>query len=147
MIRTGSDRRPGTSMFVRLGIALVVVSLIASAARAQPVTLRIAPPVGETVRMRLDQRVEMSGTTRMAAGDSTATVVTTLLVISRAFVERRERDATVLVTSADSVAAASSGADSAVVADEMRRALQGKRLRLRVAPDGATEIVGGALDA
>ena len=134
-------------MFARFFVALVVVSLIASAARAQPVTLRIAPPVGETVRMRLDQRVEMSGTTRMADGDSTATVVTTLLVISRAFVERRERDATVLVTSADSVAAASSGADSAVVADEMRRALQGKRLRLRVAPDGATEIVGGALDA
>ena len=40
--------------------------------------------------MRLDQRVEMSGTTRMRAGDSTATVVTTLLVISRTFVERRD---------------------------------------------------------
>ena len=145
MIRTGSDRVTG--MFARACVALVIVSVIPSAARAQPVSLRIAPPVGETVRMRLDQRVEMSGTTRMADGDSTATVVTTLLVISRALVERRERDATILLTSADSVAAASSGADSLVVADEMRRALQGKRLRLRVAPDGATEIVGGALDA
>ena len=134
-------------MLARIGIPLVVVSIVASAARAQPVSLRIAPPVGETVRMRLDQRVEMSGTTRMAAGDSTATVVTTLLVISRAFVERRERDGTVLLTSADSVAAASSGADSLVVADEMRRALQGKQLRLRVAPDGATEVVGRDVDA
>lgn len=96
--------------------------------------------------MRLDQRVEMSGTTRMAGGDSTATVVTTLVVISRAFVERRDRDATVLLTSTDSVAAASTGADSMVIANETRRALQGKRVRLRVAPDGATEILGKDVD-
>jgi hypothetical protein len=92
--------------------------------------------------MRLDQRVEMSGTTRVGAGDSTATVVTTLLVISRALVERRERDTTVLLTWADSVDASSDGADSLVFAKEMRRALQGRRVRLRIAPDGATEFVG-----
>ena len=87
----------------------------------------------------------------MAAGDSTATVVTTLLVISRAFVERRDRDATILLTSVDSVAASSNGADSAEIASETRRAAHNKRVRLRVAPDGATEIVGkdadGALGA
>ena len=129
-------------MLARLGFGLSCALTLASVAAAQPVSLRIAPPVGETVRMRLDQRVEMSGTTRMGAGDSTATVVTTMLVISRAFVERRDGDATVMLTWADSVAAASDGADSLVVADELRRALQGKRVRLRVAPDGATEIVG-----
>jgi uncharacterized protein DUF6263 len=93
--------------------------------------------------MRLDQRMEMTGTTRVGAGDSTATVVTTLLVISRAFVERRDRDATVLLASTDSVAASSTGADSQSVATETRRALQGKRVRLRIGPDGATEIVNG----
>jgi hypothetical protein len=107
------------------------------------VALRIEPSVGETLRMRLDQRVEMTGTTRMGAGDSTATVVTTLLVISRSFVERRDRDGTVLLASTDSVAASSSGADSQSVAAETRRALLGKRVRLRIAPDGATELVGG----
>lgn len=129
-------------MPVRIALVSLGTMLLAGVAEAQPVSLRIGPPVGETVRMRLDQRVEMSGTTRMAAGDSTATVVTTLVVISRAFVERRERDATVLVTWADSVAASSDGADSVSVATEMRRALQGKRVRLRIAPDGATEIIG-----
>jgi len=116
---------------------------------AQQVSLRIEPPVGETLRMRLDQRVEMSGTTRMGgmgAGDSTATVVTTLLVISRTFVERRDRDASILLTSTDSVAASSSGADSLTVATETRRAMQGKRVRLRIAPDGATEVVDGGAD-
>ena len=119
-----------------------MVATSGGAQSAEPVTLRIGPPVGETVRMRLDQRMEMSGTTRMASGDSTATVVTTLVVISRAFVERRDRDATILLTSTDSVEAASTGADSTVIANETRRALQGKRVRLRIAPDGATEIVG-----
>jgi hypothetical protein len=93
--------------------------------------------------MRLDQRIEMSGTTRLPSGDSTATAVTTLLVISRAYVERRDGDATVLLASTDSVSASSTGADSAMVAGELRRALQGKQVRLRVAPDGSTEIVDG----
>jgi hypothetical protein len=118
--------------------------MASGAAGAQPVALRIEPPVGATLRMRLDQRVEMSGTTRMPAGDSTATVITTLLVISRTFVERRDRDASILLTSTDSVAASSSGADSLAVASEIPRAMQGKRVRLRIAPDGATEVVDGA---
>jgi hypothetical protein len=142
MIRTGSDRI--RRAIVGRAVLVSVVALVgASVAGAQPVALRIAPPVGETMRMRLDQRMEMTGTTRVGAGDSTATVLTTLLVISRAFVERRDRDATVLLASTDSVAASSSGADSLTVATETRRMLQGKRVRLRVAPDGATEIIGG----
>jgi hypothetical protein len=145
MTRTGSDRAWATA----IGVALVLASTVRGAAlnaQSQPVALRIEPPVGETMRMRLDQRVEMSGTTRMPAGDSTATVVTTLLVISRTFVERRDRDASILLTSTDSVAASSSGADSLSVAVETRRAMQGKRVRLRIAPDGATEVVAGEGD-
>ena len=129
-------------MLVRTAIALACATAVTTTAPAQTVSLRIAPPVGATVRMRLDQHVEMSGTTRLGDADSTATVVTTLLVISRAFVERRDGDATVLLTWADSVDASSSGADSLVLAEEMRRALQSRRVRLRIAPDGATEIVG-----
>jgi hypothetical protein len=128
------------------GVLLAVSSLVAASiarAQPQPVALRIEPPVGETVRMRLDQRVEMSGTTRMSAGDSTATVVSTLLVISRTFVERRDRDASVVLASTDSVSASSTGADSQTVATETRRALQGKHVRLRISPDGATELAGG----
>ena len=132
-------------MHARAVMLAVCSAVAASVARAQPqaVALRIEPRVGETVRMRLDQRVEMSGTTRMSAGDSTATVVSTLLVISRTFVERRDRDASVVLASTDSVAASSTGADSQSVATETRRALQGKQVRLRISPDGATELAGG----
>jgi hypothetical protein len=147
MTRTGSDEHglAATALLPLASSALALACCLAAAPAvfAQPVALRIEPPVGETVRMRLDQRTEMSGTTRMRAGDSTATVVTTLLIISRTFVERREHDASILLASTDSVAASSSGADSQVVAAETRRAMQGKRVRLRIAPDGATEIVGG----
>lgn len=128
-------------------LAVGLAFLSASELDAQAVSLRIGPPIGETLRMRLDQRVEMTGTTRMPDGDTTATMVTTLLVISRAFVERRDRDATVVLASTDSVVAWSSGADSMLIAEELMRALQGKRVRLRIAPDGATEVVGGASGA
>ena len=144
MIPTVSDRRLA-NVIVRVVLAVISGLLGAAVVHAQqPVALRISPPVGATMRMRLDQRVEMSGTTRMPAGDSTATVITTLLVISRTFVERRDRDASILLTSTDSVAASSSGADSLSVATETPRAMQGKRVRLRIAPDGATEVVDGA---
>ena len=93
--------------------------------------------------MRLDQRVEMTGTTRMNASDSTATVVNTLVVISRTFIERRDGEASLVLASTDSVAASSTGADSQSVASETRRALQGKQVRLRISPDGATELAGG----
>ena len=80
-------------MHARVVMLAAWSALATSVAGAQqPVALRIEPPVGETVRMRLDQRVEMSGTTRVGAGDSTATVVSTLLVISRTVVERQVRD-------------------------------------------------------
>lgn len=131
-------------MHARVVMLAAWSALATSVAGAQqPVALRIEPPVGETVRMRLDQRVEMSGTSRVGAGDSTATVVSTLLVISRTFVERRDRDASVVLASTDSVAASSTGADSQTVGTDTRRAMQGKRVRLRISPDGATELAGG----
>jgi hypothetical protein len=142
MIHTGSDAVRCAAP-ARFAIVLAITVLGATVGGAQQVALRIEPAIGETMRMRLDQRMEMTGTTRVGSGDSTSTVVTTLVVISRTFVERRERDATVLLASTDSVAATSSGADSQSVATDTRRALQGKRVRLRIAPDGATEVVNG----
>jgi hypothetical protein len=151
MIRTASERPRAVAVRAPFAVplagafagAFAVALAVPRIASAQAVALRIAPPVGETMRMRLDQRVEMAGTTRLPAGDSTATVVTTLLVISRAFAERRDGDATIVLASTDSVVASSSGADSLVIATEMRRALEGKQVRLRIAADGATEIIGG----
>ena len=126
------------------GALLVLQPLVTSGAHAQKVVLEIKPHIGDTMRMRLDQRVEMSGTTRLRGGDSTASVVTTLLVLSRAIVEARDKNGTIVLAATDSVALTSTGADSALVAAETRRALQGKRVRLRIAPDGATEMIGDA---
>ena len=79
MTLTDSEyRRAVTATRVAVALSIACVAWSATVG-AQQVSLRIEPPVGETLRMRLDQRVEMSGTTRMGAGDSTATVVTTLL--------------------------------------------------------------------
>lgn len=149
MIPTGSNFSPGTALrSVLASVAALVAGWLSPAAvSAQAVSLRIGPPVGETLRMRLDQHVEMTGTTRNAAGDTTATVVATLVVLSRAHVERRDRDATIVLASTDSVVVSSTGADSMFIATEAMRALQGKRVRLRIAPDGATEVLGGGSGA
>lgn len=135
------DRAPRATRTAAVAAALLLAgSALAGGAGAQTVKLEIKPHVGDTLRMRLDQRVEMSGTTRLKGGDTTAAVVTTLVVVSRAFVERRDRGGTIVLASTDSVSASSNGADSAIVAQEARRALQGMRVRLRIAPDGATEL-------
>ena len=152
MIRTGSSTTLTRPRWLRTG-ALALAACVVAAARVdaqaatrgdpQAVSLRIGPPVGETLRMRLDQRVEMTGTTRVSDGDSTTTMVTTLLVLSRAYVERRDRDATIVLASTDSIVASSTGPELPMISPDALRALQGKRVRLRIAPDGATEVVGG----
>ena len=145
MIPTASSKPPALSRSFWVG-ALVIGACLFTSQRGgaqTAVSLRIGPPVGETLRMRLDQRVEMTGTTRQSYGDSTTTMVTTLLVISRAFVERRDRDATIVLASADSVVASSTGPELPMISADALRALQGKRVRLRIEPDGATEVVGG----
>jgi hypothetical protein len=148
MIRTGSSEGGVPVRSIVVGVLALVASIVAARrVEAQAISLRISPPVGETLRMRLDQRIEMTGTTRMPAGDTTATMVATLLVISRAFVERRDRDATIVLASTDSVVASSTGPDSWMISAEALRALQGRRVRLRIAPDGATEVLGGASGA
>ena len=145
MIPTASSKPPAVLRSLWIGaLALGACLLTAKRGDAQTaVSLRIGPPVGETLRMRLDQRVEMTGTTRQSYGDSTTTMVTTLLVLSRAFVERRDRDATIVLASTDSVVASSTGPELPMISAEALRALQGKRVRLRIEPDGATEVVGG----
>ena len=133
---------PGCPTF-RLAVGCAAVVLRASVAVGQPVLLQIRPQVGDTFRVRLDQRVEMSGTTRLGKVDSTMSVTTTLFVLTRAIVEARDQTGTLMLATTDSVLLWTDGADSTSAAAEARRALHGKRVRLHVAPDGSTEVVSG----
>ena len=130
MILTGS-RNP-----VRTGLIAVVV--FAHAAVSQPVQLQIRPHIGDTLRMHLSQTVEMIGTTHGRA-DSVRSMTTSIEVFTRAIPQQWTSNGTLMQTITDSVAM--SPASPASLADLRRRAMEARRVLLRVSTDGAMELV------
>lgn len=116
-----------------------------AAARGQPpraglVALELHPRVGDVVRMRLDQQVEVWGTARRGAGDTTLTVRTDLLVLTRSIVQRADADGATVLAITDSVLLFSTGRAGDWI-DQTQRRLRGQRLRMRLAPDGALTML------
>jgi hypothetical protein len=126
-----------------VAVALLGAVLTAGGARslaAQGVMLEMRPRAGDTLHLRLDQDVEVVATSKMRGRDSTWKMARTTRVHSRSIVERADRNGATLIAITD----------SAVVRDGAaapRRAMSGTRLRLHVAPDGATHVLdaGGVL--
>ena len=130
MIRTASRRLA----------AIIAVALLASSASAQPVLLRIRPSPGDTLNMRLEQLVVMTGTTRMGQQDSTRSVTTQTKMRARVIIERSEPGWTMVLAVTDSVEMSAKGNRTTYRGDALRQALEGKRLRMRVSPQGVTEV-------
>lgn len=101
---------------------------------AQGVLLELRPRVGDTVRVRLDQDVEVVATRRIGARDSTVTMTRHLTMHSRSIVERTDpRGATI-----------SAVTDSMLVrngATWLRAGTDGARAQLLVAPNGVTRVL------
>lgn len=129
-------------------VLLGVASLGAGgAARAQPapapaapVLLQLRPRPGDLLRLRLDQTIEMGVGARLSE-DSTATDVTSLVMLARLTVESADADGATVLAVADSVRTESSGRYESDVLRQAR-ALQGQRFRFRVSPDGSTAVTG-----
>ena len=144
MTRTGSSVVRTTR---RAGVALAAALAAGLPLGAQGVVLELRPHAGDTIRMRLMQQVAMTGTMRMGVADSTTTVVTVLRALTRAVVERSDAGGTVLATTADSVELSSTGGHrgrAAGLGAHTQATLRGRVVRLRVAPDGATEVLDEA---
>jgi hypothetical protein len=125
---------------------ITAASLIAvgsASAQQQPVRLQIRPQAGDTLRMKLDQRVELEGTTRLANGETTTTRTTALIVMSRVIVESTDREGSTIVATTDSIAIEGNTVGLPVSPEALRR-LQGSRVRLRVSPDGNASLVDDA---
>jgi len=118
---------------------LVLSLLFAKAALAQQVLLQIRPHIGDTLRMHLSQTVEMTGTTRGARTDSVRSMTTSIEVFTRAIAQQWTSNGTLMQTITDSVAMSPASAGS--LADLRRRAMQAKKVWLRVSTDGAMELV------
>lgn len=112
-------------------------------AGAQAVRLLVQPDVGDTLRLRMEQRIEMTGITRTGGHELTRASSSHLEVFSRAIVTGRDGTASILMATTDSVAMSSTGADSLTGPRDIRRALLGKRVYLRVDTNGGTQAIGG----
>lgn len=117
--------------FFILAGAIVTVSLPAG---AQQVSLEIRPRTGDTISIRMDQLVEMTGTTR---GDAARSLAMETSVFTRAVPLRSTRTGTVVA----------GFADSAVMSPRVKggtpttRRLNGRSTQMHILTDGAVEMM------
>lgn len=117
----------------------VACSLVAAPLFGQIVTLRIAPPAGDTLRMQLQQRFEME------SGDPPESMSGEMRVWTRAIVLRRTRGYTDILSVTDSVRVFPSNVAVRPLR-EAQRALEGRTVRLRVDEGGGMNVGTGPDD-
>ena len=107
---------------------------------AQRLVLELRPRAGDTLRLRLDQTMEMSGSRR--GGGETRPIATTLRMYTRAIVESTTAASATIFAITDSVTVTSNDERARASAAETQRQLTGRQMRLRMAPDGTIGIAG-----
>jgi hypothetical protein len=106
----------------------------------QRVSLRIRPHVGDTLRMKLDQQVEM--TDAADTGAAAKPMTATMRIATRTVVLHCGPAGTELLSMTDSVSLTPSGAAGFPMFSQTKRALEGRTVRLRVGTDGAITLPG-----
>ena len=106
---------------------------------AQTILLQIRPHIGDTLRMHLTQTIEMTGIAPGARPDARRSMTTSIEVFTRAIAHQWTQGGTLMQSITDSVAMTPASTES--IADLRRRALQSKKVWLRVSTDGAMEMV------
>ncbi len=120
--------------------AAAALALAPCSSVAQSVLLQIRPQIGDTLRMRLSQTVEMTGTTPGGSPEDPGRSMTTSIEIyTRAIAKQWTARGTLMETITDSVAM--TPASAAGLADLKRRTSQNKPGLIRVSGDGAVEVV------
>ena len=114
-----------------------MLAVWATSAAAQKVQLELRPGAGDTLRMRLDQVTEITGTRSRGAP---IVVNTTLTMFSRAIVQGTEKGATMILAVTDSIRVSSTDERARALADQTRRQLEGRQLRLRLLPDATVHL-------
>src|SRR5690348_747430 len=140
-----SSRRIGRCPCARLTwcsvLAAAVLAVPLHAQERGTILLRINPKVGDTLYTRFEQQVEMTGSTRLGDADTTLEMHTSMLMLSRVLVQAEDNDGATVLTITDSVSVQSTGGQSYVPPDAARLAMQGKRLHLRITPEGSATLL------
>lgn len=120
---------------------------IAPALGAQDaVLLRIRPRVGDTLVVSVEQQVYLVGRTRRGGADTTMRMRTATALWSRILVRGFDGEATFITAITDSVSVGAIGSAERVSPDAIMRALEGRRLRMRVTPLGAATLLDAPRD-
>jgi hypothetical protein len=133
------------AVVVSLGTGRLAAQGSSLPAKRESVLLEVRPHAGDTVSVRLEHTVEMTGTRRIAGRDSTVRVSSSMLMLARTMVESVTPEAVIVVMRTDSVALESSDDHASAMRDDARRALRGATSRLRLLPDGTAESLDGAM--
>lgn len=127
---------PASRWFL-LWCAPLALLLSAAPASAQKFQLELRPRVGDTLRMRLDQTTEVSAARDKA---SPIRIVTALSMYSRGIVERGDAGGMIILAITDSIAITTSDAQARALAEQARAQIEGRRMRLRLLPDGTVAL-------
>lgn len=120
-------------------IAAIAVALYAQPLSAQKIMLQIKPHVGDTIKMHLTQRVEMSGARWNASSDSAKKLTTLTEVFSRAVPFQWTSGGTLIHAITDSMTTGAIPPKGN--ASPPNRVAPPPAAVLRVASDGAIEVV------
>jgi hypothetical protein len=107
------------------------------------VTLTVRPYPGDVIRQRIEHSVDEQGTMTLATGDSTIRVSTRTMLMVRSKVDAADSIGALVTTQVESVTVNAIGGK-----DESRRAriaagmaLQGRSLKMKLAPDGGVIVL------
>jgi len=150
MIRTVSDARPLFALLAAMLLAPCAAPLAAQRSRTAPADARVVlvlrPFPGDMIRLRVEHDVDEQGTITMPGGDSTVRVSTRTTVVLRSRVDAVDTLGAVVTSQVESVTVKATGGR-----DESRRArvasgmaLQGRTLRMKLAPDGELIVLDDA---
>lgn len=117
--------------------AVLGATSFAAPAHAQRVRLEIRPQVGDTIYMRLDQEIEVSGTSLADAG-APKSMTGSIHVRTRAIPLRRLASGSLVRAVTDSVALTPIGG---VPVTTPRSALEGARVTMIVGHDGGMQVI------
>lgn len=117
--------------------AVLGAAFVARPAHAQRVRLEIRPQVGDTIHMRLDQEIEVSGTSLAAAGGPKS-MTGSIHVRTRAIPLRRLASGSLVRAVTDSIALAPIGGAPVTTP---RSALEGATVTMIVGTDGGLQVI------
>ncbi len=108
---------------------------------AQSVRLELRPRAGDTLLLRIEQQTELIGTIlRGSSRDSSVALKTTMLMFARAVVQKADSGGATVMAVTDSVRTSSSPGTNGVISVAGRE-MEGKKVYMRVLPDGSSELI------